>query len=65
MLEGLVIAIVAGGLVAGLCFPYSGAWTFLRRWTLACLVLVTLFWGGAAFGAVARNAMCQGLWICD
>jgi hypothetical protein len=46
MVEGLVVAILAGGLVAGAGFQYA-AWQFLKRWLVAVVLLFALFWGGA------------------
>jgi hypothetical protein len=65
LLEGLAVAIAIGGLIASAGYEYTGPWPFLRRWATAVILITGLFWGGAAFGAVARNAMCQGFWICD
>jgi len=65
LVEGLVIAVLVGGLAVAAGYEYDGLSRFLKRWALAIIVVTTLFWGGAAVGAVARNAMCQGFWICE
>jgi len=65
LIEAVVVAIVLGGLITAVGYAYEGAWPFIKRWALAVIILAAGFWGGAAVGAVARNAMCQGFWICE